>query len=503
MKQLMKPFSLLLVAGFALLTMGFSLMGPFKTGGPAGSGLDFQGRGFGGRPAGLGYTLAGDIGGPMTPLEGYRWNAPYMTYAFDESFIRYFGQRGVDAVSNAFQILNALPPFTSMSADLSEFPWDSKQAVSYNLQYGTLGLMDIKSLTLAALLEHLGLAKPERFVYGLRGRTTSQFFTNYSTVMLNFDPVTFLPSRYVNGVLYHFEILDAIGPQGGEWASAVEFYQLDPFYLPYSAVAGGLGSSDDEFADSPASFTISGLGPGEYYTGLTRDDIGGLRFLYGTNNLVTELLLTNVTGSLAGNFDSPWQSFFGNTNVFLNGTNTLFSTNSLGTNLIAQGIRPGVNHIQFKNVAFDSLLGQTLIPVTNRWTDTIFTNGRVVIQPVQSASVQPDILFMVQDLGLVFEAPVLFRRSDTSTWQNNDLINGFSTLGGPGVIQPQVQFFFSDQLPYFLSTNPDFVDDLTSFSSAIWSSFDGSTNAPAIFPHFPGTPDLTVPDLVNWVLSTH
>src|SRR3989442_8731506 len=116
-----KQFFLLLVAlAVPLGAMVFPLRGPDKKG-PAPN--DWQAAGFGGRPAGLGYTLVGDIGGPMTPLEGYRWNTPYITYAFDESFIRYFGPAGVAAVSNAFKILNDLPPFSAMSQDLSEFPW--------------------------------------------------------------------------------------------------------------------------------------------------------------------------------------------------------------------------------------------------------------------------------------------------------------------------------------------------------------------------------------------
>src|SRR5216117_1860675 len=115
MKRLSKTILLLPVLMLALLTMGFSLIGPFKAG-PAPN--DWQARGFGGRPAGLGYSLAGDIGGPMFPLEAYRWNVPFITYGFDESFIRYFGNQGIAAVSDAFQILNDLPPFSSMSSNL-------------------------------------------------------------------------------------------------------------------------------------------------------------------------------------------------------------------------------------------------------------------------------------------------------------------------------------------------------------------------------------------------
>src|SRR5207249_2188221 len=119
---------------------------------------------------------------------------------------------------------------------------------------------------------------------------------------------------------------------------------------------------------------------------------------------------------------------------------------------------------------------------TNRFTDTYFTNGHAVIQPVQRIAVQPDILFLVQDLGLNRGFPVSFSRSGTATWQNNDLINGYSTLAGPGVIQPQVRIFFSELLPYFINQSPDFLDEMGGSKSFVWGSFDGTTNAPITFP---------------------
>src|SRR5206468_2128832 len=99
----------------------------------------------------------------------------------------------------------------------------------------------------------------------------------------------------------------------------------------------------------------------------------------------TERLLPDVVGGQPGggnSGDSPWTPFFNsNTNVFLGATNSLFVTNAVGTNgLLVQGIRPGVNHITFKQVDFDSGLGQQLIPFTSQFTDTVITNGRVVIQ---------------------------------------------------------------------------------------------------------------------------
>jgi len=60
----------------------------------------------------IGYnTFNSDIGAPMNLGEEYRWNIRTVTYGFDESFLNYFGQKGVDAVNQAFAIFNGLPAF--------------------------------------------------------------------------------------------------------------------------------------------------------------------------------------------------------------------------------------------------------------------------------------------------------------------------------------------------------------------------------------------------------
>ena len=511
MKRLPKKMFLLLALGLPLITTGFSLLGPFKNGTAPN---DWQGAGFGGRPLGLGYSLPGDIGGPMFPLEGYRWNVPVITYGFDESFIRYFGPEGMAAVSAAIQILNDLPPVSALSPDLHEYPTDIKQQAHLNFELQTVGLLDLKSFALSLILEEMGLAKPERFVWGLRSRTTFPTTTNYATINLNFDPLTLVPSRYVNGVLYHYLIIDAIGLTGQEWASAVEFYRPDPFYYAYSSVAGGVGSDDLEFLETPLNsfqtgFGFSNLEAGQYFSGLTRDDVGGLRYLYNPKNLVTERLLSDVTGGRVtgtgtgtGTTGSPWTPFFNNTNVFLAATNVIFNTNTSGTNLTVQGIRPGINKILFRKVEFDSLLGQILIPMTNKFTDTFITNGRPVIQAVQRAPSQPDILFLVQDLGLTAGGtPQLTARTTTASWQNNDAINGASFLGGPGVIAPpvggSVGIFFSDVLPFYRNFDPINLEDRLA-GSGFWGSFDGSTNEPVIYPRYL---NISLRDLKNVALA--
>src|SRR5438105_4191164 len=89
---------------------GFALLGPFES---------WQ------VPA-IGYnTLGNDAGGPKNLGEEYRWNIPTIRYAFDASFIDYFGDHGVQAVNAAIQILNDLPPASQL--DPAAYPADTRR----------------------------------------------------------------------------------------------------------------------------------------------------------------------------------------------------------------------------------------------------------------------------------------------------------------------------------------------------------------------------------------
>ena len=153
--------------------------------------------------ADIGYGLVGDIGGPMLPSEAYRWNKPVISYAFDRSFLLYFGPNGVAEIEKAMAILNALPDVSQMSSDLSEFPLSTRLR---NHTAAALSLTDLKSIALSVMLEELGLANPERFTWTLRSKTTFPTHTNYAVVKYNYDPATKNPSSYVNGALYTYRI---------------------------------------------------------------------------------------------------------------------------------------------------------------------------------------------------------------------------------------------------------------------------------------------------------
>src|SRR6185369_6898789 len=118
----------------------------------------------------------------------------------------------------------------------------------------------------------------------------------YLVVKRNFDPVTYLPSSYVNGTLYSYNILE-LCPTPSR-ADAVEFL-VDPLSKPYTAVASlGLVATF-----SPQIETDS-LGErfGFFFTGLTRDDVGGLRYLLRKSNVNRESLGTGFNGAQSQTF---------------------------------------------------------------------------------------------------------------------------------------------------------------------------------------------------------
>lgn len=429
---------------------GFALLGPFKN--RANDAPDpWQGKPYGGLPGGLGYELQGDIGGPMFLYEAYRWNIPVIYYGFDQAFVDYFGQPGIDAVEQAVAILNALPPVSELSEDLMEYPFNTKGENAYA---AGRSLLDLKSHTLPALLEQLGLANPERFVWGLRWSDYNPDFPEESVVMLNFDPVTHAPSRYVNGLVYNFQIFDRIGPQDREWASAIEWFQLDPRFAPYSSVAGSLGSSDFQLGSGPDLFW-TGLASGQFIEGLTRDDVGGLRFLLRRGNKVREPLLPGVTGA---GMDS--------------------------SNYVNLAVRGGVEKLTFVRLELDTATGR-FVSATNAFLDMYYTNAVAVTQTLQRTVTHPDILFSARDLGVEFYQDTfgsyyypgkILERSDTSRWQNNNALNQQPGAGGPGIIHPGATITFSTMGRYAFAKDRAYLR----FAPYLlqWASFNGSTNAP-------------------------
>ena len=460
-----KTFLLALaIVGAANGASGFSLLGfPFPAWQTTAIGYQSPG------------TLAlSDNGGPMNLGEEYRWNERTITYGFDKSFMDYFGQKGVAEVNKAVAILNNLPPFSSMSASLNEFPTDSKR-INYQA-YGVF-LIDLKSSALQILVEEMGLTSPERFVWCLRSRIVlpNGTQTNYTVIMRSFDPVNLYPSKYVNNVLYTYQVFDFPAPDS--FADAIE-KAVDPFVSFTSVASRGL------IAESPfGGLTTSALGFGDFYTGLTRDDVGGLRYLYAGRGPYAQVNQENlIPGTVAAsrqNGLSPWLPAGG-----------VGATNAL----VDLAARPGVDKILLKqvNAPFGIFNG---VSITNTYTDTFYVGGILFRQVVQRVSpVNPDILFKAGDLSVGSQGVPFTLSRDFPTINNSVLNTSGTLLDGPGEIVPTVTITFGKIGPFIMNQFPTYLTEdnpAAGYVSWVWGSFDGTTNVPFVYPAGPngkGTP---------------
>ncbi len=273
MRKIFK-ISLLVALLFASLASawGFSLLGPLPSDA-------------GGEPwqvPVIGYALPGDIGGPHNLGEEYRRVTPFMFYTYDASFLSYFGLAGATNVDAAFAIMNytmgtnnavGADNLSAYSPGLTEFP-DGSQ--SYNASAQALFLTDLKSVTLSFLAEQMGLAEPERYTWTLHDRLPGNgspclITVLYTVVMRNFDildtPLNQVQySPYVNDILYTYFITEFCnGPNPLAFTTP---YPVDP--------------SASKVYSSVAAFDLQ---LGGFYTGFTRDDVAGLRYMLSSNNI--------------------------------------------------------------------------------------------------------------------------------------------------------------------------------------------------------------------------
>lgn len=246
-----------------------------------------------------------DPGGPMGLREGYRQNIPVLTYAFDKTFMETFGEEGIAEVERAFETINTT--FREMYSSEDYLETVPTQITRYNYRAMSLGLLDIYSMTLGSLTERLGLASPERFCWTLRDVFVSGDVTDpngnvvpdeYYTIRRNYDPVTLETTPYVNGTLYSYRIIPGIFvDDSGTWIHDAMEVVPDPSAISYNTVAGLMGNVNQ-------GCSIRGL----YYTGLSRDDVGGLRWLYSPDNYAFESMpsgLNNSAAMMVPQYDNP------------------------------------------------------------------------------------------------------------------------------------------------------------------------------------------------------
>jgi hypothetical protein len=446
-----KQIKHILSAGLVLLSSlqfasAFSIGGPGIGGGTGGD--DWQ------LPV-IGYGLPGDLNTPKNIGEEYRRVTPIMYYAIDSTFLNFFGLAGTTNVDAAFAVmngamcgqtnatlflssptngilsdngnpyvgipiaLNSLNNLHAYPADLGDIPLQSQQ-LNYTAQ--ALNLTDLKSATLQLLPEQMGLTEPERYAWTLHDRflppgsglSCANGDMEFLVVQRNFDiidsPLNQVQySPYVNSTLYTYNIIQfCTGPNPLSQAVPVAV---------------------DIFADSFTAVASFSLFRGGFYTGLTRDDVAGFRYLYSTNNINFEapapsggLLLTTNVNTPVNITTLPFNLLFSQSAT--NDPDTLrvnypgiailsVATNFLSlptTNIVAYFTNlagPYTNRVPISNnVAIYPAQGNT-VPFTN-WSpvqysatpQVIFTRplaplfyAAQYLSPAELSALYPDILF--------------------------------------------------------------------------------------------------------------
>ena len=412
---------------------------------------------------------------PQTLGEEYRFNIPVLTYGFDSSFINYFGTNGIRAIEAAFRQVNDLPAVSLVTDQVltNNFPLSSQ---GINPTATSLSLLDIRSLFLTDLVKYMGLSDAERYTWTLRSRWVigTPSITNYVVIQKNYDPITRVNSDTVNGRRFSYVIIEDYYGQGT--TDAVET-DLSGFQAFGTSVASDLT-----------------LRVGGSFSSLTYDDMGGLRYIYATNNFNVENLLPSVavtSTAASASTGSPW-SPVGVTNILP----------VAGSGAVNVALRGGIDKVSFVRVDFDSLLGIGFVGVTNTWTDRYIAsqsqNSVFQSQTLARPILQPDIIFSAADLGLGPNIPISYSRS-VGNFINNDAINGQPGQNGPGLnVVPQLQVQFSTVLPYYLNQNPGFISGpFFGFSSGAFAFFDDTT----IYQLFPDFLNLQFSDLERMLLE--
>lgn len=401
------------------------------------------------------YGNDNELGGPKQLAAGSRMNTAIVTYGFDYSFLQFFGTEGVNAVTKAIQEYNALPP--ASSARLNSYLMQGNQLINYSAQ--ALSLTDLKSTTMAIMIEHMGLIG-ETHVWDLRTRnplpTPTPCRFEYTVINRNYDPVSYNPSAYVNGVQYYYTIWDGCS-NGVSVADAIEnaVDETQPAQYVYTAVS-----------------TRYGLQTGGFYLGLTYDDVGGIKYLYNPNRFELEGLETN-------DFITP------------GGFSTYLPVNVAETNAGPGGgsglLLGGVNKIQYVRLNYNSLLGTGFTPRQFSYSIPMITNGTLRSIRVTRTVFQPDVIFTAGDLVSNTTAYPLLYSSYSRGF--NYITNGYIGLGEnevtAQVIAPEEIITFNTITPAYINASPSFLDEsqYVDYPVLQWGSFDGSTNAPILFPN--------------------
>jgi hypothetical protein len=195
-----------------------------------------------------------------------------------------------------------------------------------------------------------------------------------------------------------------------------------------------------------------------------------IQVVTATTNLITEA--TNSAG------------FFYSQSLVIFATNHIFVVYPCALTAPTPALYQGIGKMQFVRANFDSLLGQFFQPITNTYAMVSVTNSRPVRLTLQRVLTAPDFLFSARDLDVTtpYPIPVAFLDIPLAFDQGNILPG----LAGPGVINSPSTIVFNKIGPTFINVGTANLNGPLAFlggQNFLWGSFDGTTNAPVVYPN--------------------
>ena len=185
------------------------------------------------------------------------------------------------------------------------------------------------------------------------------------------------------------------------------------------------------------------LASGCFYTGLTADDVGGLRYQLAADNVNFEQSLPDVR------IPSPRRK---------------------GT------WRPGIEKIAFVRQPTD--LHHRFRSLRYRYTDFYLKNNVLASEAAERDVRQPDFLFCAADTGENSQDTPLVLRTGTGNWLNLAAANGNTNGEGPGIIRPPIKITFHKLGPCIVTGAQG---GPYSYNYG-WGSFNDPNQIPVLYP---------------------
>jgi hypothetical protein len=243
----------------------------------------------------------------------------------------------------------------------------------------------------------------------------------------------------------------------------------------------------------------------------------GDAFLLPTNLCGAQILSNLLTTVVATtNLPTLIATTVSNAVTFIPGSVTFFTNHAVvylpvSCPVDSTGNFGGVERIQFVRRDYDAIISQTWDPVTNDYVlpEFVTDTKSIVLRHMQRRVPRPDFLFSAADLNSatsISYTNTVDGVPETFTFALTGFIAAFDVrsinfrsvniqhLAGPGTIEGPLVLptllIFNKLAPLFLngtanlSTNSFIVaDETTQIPIVGWGSFDGTTNAPTVYPN--------------------